>query len=84
MNAVGMDISSAAAAVARDLLDVEVQVTPVKKASYPRGIQAVVAFHVLEHLLEPRDFLASTAQALLRSRPTRGVNDLWAEAPSRW
>lgn len=64
LDAKGIDISSAAAQVARDLLDVDVQTAPVEEASYPDSVQAIVAFHVLEHLLKPATFLASAGEAL--------------------
>lgn len=64
LNATGMDVSAPAAQTAKDLLDVDVQVISVEEAQYPDAIAAIVAFHVLEHLLEPRDFLASAAHAL--------------------
>lgn len=62
--ALGMDISPAAAQVARQMLDVEVRPSPVEGAVYPSETQAIVAFHVLEHLLDPKAFLLDAIKAL--------------------
>lgn len=68
LDARGMDISAAAAHAAKELLDVDVEITSAEEAVYPSGVQAIVAFHVLEHLLQPRDFLTCVSQML----PTGG------------
>lgn len=64
LRAVGMDISLSAAQAARELLDVEVRAVSVEGAVYPADTRAIVAFHVLEHLLDPKAFLVDALEAL--------------------
>lgn len=64
LDAMGIDISQSAAQVAKKVLGVEVEVASAEGARYPNNLEAIVAFHVLEHLLHPGHFLASARQAL--------------------
>lgn len=65
----GFEISAAATEYLRKTFDLDVEVADVERLTLPRDTQAVLAFHVLEHLQEPDIFLAQVRDAL----PTGGV-----------
>ncbi|MFI6762313.1 methyltransferase domain-containing protein [Micromonospora sp. NPDC050417] len=61
----GIDISESAARYARDQLGVPVRQGRFETAVPERAVQAVCAFHVLEHVDEPRAFLDAARTALV-------------------
>jgi len=64
-NSLGIDISEAAAEVARDVSGVDVQVGTLEACAFPVDMfDAVTAWEVLEHLADPRSFLKDIYRVL--------------------
>lgn len=63
--AAGVELSEAAVAYARDRLHVEVQQGRFEGAVLGRQFDVVCAFHVLEHVADPTEFLRSCRDALV-------------------
>ena len=64
IDAQGFELSTVAAAYARDTLGVPVHTAAFESAVVPGSCQAVCAFHVLEHVEDPRTFLDAARRAL--------------------
>ena len=65
LDAVGSDISPAAAATAASVYGVEITVGPAETVPIPNPCDAVVGFHVIEHLRSPKAFLERLSSALI-------------------
>ncbi|MFV2017270.1 class I SAM-dependent methyltransferase [Micromonospora sp. LOL_023] len=65
IDACGVEVSDAAASFAREQLGVPVRTGRFEEHVQANAVEAVCAFHVLEHVTDPRRFLA-TARASLR------------------
>ena len=64
IDANGFELSDVAAAYARDTLKVPVRTASFEAAAVTASVQAVCAFHVLEHVEDPRTFLDAARRAL--------------------
>jgi len=64
IDAAGVEISAVAAAHARDRLGVPVQHAAFESVELDRTYDVVCAFHVLEHVSEPHEFLHAVTRAL--------------------
>lgn len=60
----GYEVSEAASRFLRDMFGLEVETVDAEHLVLPRDLQAVLAFHVLEHLREPDRFLTQVRDAL--------------------
>ncbi|HPE89811.1 MAG TPA: class I SAM-dependent methyltransferase [Spirochaetia bacterium] len=61
----GVEVGSAMAGYARDRFGLDVETATIETASYePGSFDAVVATHLIEHLNDPRSFLARARAAL--------------------
>jgi SAM-dependent methyltransferase len=65
IDAIGIEISEAAVTFAREQLGVPVQHGAFEAASFPEPVEAVCAFHVLEHAADPVAFLHAAHDALV-------------------
>ncbi|MFK3979301.1 class I SAM-dependent methyltransferase [Micromonospora sp. NPDC050397] len=61
----GVEVSESAARFARERLGVPVRVGCFEVVAPVRSVEAVCAFHVLEHVEEPREFLRAARDALV-------------------
>jgi SAM-dependent methyltransferase len=64
IDAQGVEVSEAAARYAREQLGMPVQHGLFERAELAGPVQAVCAFHVLEHVSEPNEFLRAARRAL--------------------
>ena len=60
----GVEISESAVAYARDQLGVPVRQGPFESAEFAERFDVVCAFHVLEHVSDPTEFLLAAREAL--------------------
>lgn len=64
LDATGVELSEAAVGTAREILDVDLVAGAVNSITLPQGCGAVIALHVVEHLLSPRRFVEQAHAAL--------------------
>ncbi len=64
LEATGLELSEAAVMLAREHLGIELREGPIDHALFPSQLDAVVALHVVEHLLSPNRFIEKASAAL--------------------
>ena len=65
IDAQGVEISQAAASMARDSLKVRVHSGSFESARFTQPVDAVCAFHVLEHVEDPVEFISAARRILV-------------------
>ena len=65
IDATGVEVSPVAARYARQTLGVPVRQGMFEAVALPAPVEAVCAFHVLEHVLDPRSFLGAARERLV-------------------